>query len=243
MLPHRLLWLFAALLVPAAAAVAAELQPFTLDYKASYGSFDATASRSLTRQPQGSWEMKSAIAVKLLGTTVTSIEETSRFNWSHELPESASYSYVQKGLGGRKRSLEFDSTGHSATYTVNDKSGVLTLTPPAYDSLNALLVLRQQLQAGNTDISFTVADKGETNLQLYKVLDKASLQTPAGTFNTVHLQRIREGDNKRVTELWLASDFDYVLVKLVQTEPDGNSITLQLKHGLLGGQSIPLSGN
>ncbi len=219
--------------------LAAELQPFLLTYKASYGNMEATAMRSLS-QPVGSgnWEMKSKVEVKLLGATLTGIEETSSFGWQHELPVSVSYNYEQKGLGKRQRKLEFAAAGQSANYTNGDKSGVITLTPPAFDSLNSTLVLRNHLLAGETDISFAVADKTEASIQHYHVAGKENIVTPAGTFNSVHIQRVRDNDSKRTTDLWLAPEHDYVLVKLLQTEPDGNIISLQLKTGAVGGQAI-----
>ncbi len=219
--------------------LAADLQPFTLNYKASYGSFDAAAVRSLGRASDSTnWEMKSKVEVKLLGTTASSIEETSTFSWLNDVAVTSHYDYVQKGIGKRQRKLEFVAGGQSANYTVNDKSGVLTFTAPAFDNLTSGLMLRKHLQNGETDISFTVADKAEATPQNYQVVGKESIVVPAGTFSTVHVKRVRDGDSKRTTDLWLASEHDYVLVKMLQSEPDGDAISLQLKSGVVGGKNL-----
>lgn len=218
---------------------AADLQPFTLNYKASYGSFDAAAVRSLSRAANAnSWEMKSKVEVKLLGTTASSVEETSAFSWQNDQATSSRYDYVQKGIGKRHRQLEFAADGKSANYTVNDKGGVLTFTTPVFDNLTSGLMLRKHLANGETDISFTVADKAEASTQSYQVVGKENIVTPAGTFSTMHVKRVRDSDNKRTTDIWLAPDHDYVLVKLLQTEPDGDAISLELKSGVVGGKNL-----
>ncbi len=236
---HLLMLLLTVALAQPPLALAADLQPFTLNYKASYGSFDAAAVRSLSPQPaSNSWEMRSKVEVKLLGSTLVSVEESSTFNWKNELAVPSKYEYVQKGLNKRQRKLEFAANGQSASYTINDKSGVLTLMPPVFDNLTSGLMLRKHVLNGETDINLTVADKEEVSPQSYQVVGTETTVIPAGTFNTVHIKRIRDSDSKRTTDIWLAPDHDYVMVKLLQTEPDGNTISLQLKSGTIGGQSF-----
>jgi hypothetical protein len=233
MFKPMLMLLLAGSLSQTSFVLAAEPQPYTLTYKANFEGVDTDMVRSLAHAAgSDDWEMKSSASVKMLGATVISVEETSNFGWHNELPVAKKYSYVQGGLSKRKRQLEFAEDGKSANYSVNDKSGTLTLTPPVYDAFNSALVLRAQLLAGKTDISFSVADKTDVTVQKYRVAGKESITTPAGTFNTVHVQRVREGDSKRTTDLWLALDNDYVLVKSLQVEPDGSNISMQLKAGL-----------
>ena len=236
----RIIGLSCLLLFVTAPCLAAELQPFALDYQASYGSMNATASRSLSGpDANGQWELQSQVEVKLLGTTVTGIEERSRFAWHDDLPVSVDYRYVQKGIGHRERGVSFDSGGQHAQWTQNDNKGELTLPTATYDSLNSVLVLRHQLQGGGTEFIVPVADKSEISSQRYQTLGNEQLKTPAGTFATVHLRRVRDGDSKRTTDLWLAPALDHALVKLMQVEPDGNTILLVLKHGKVGAASYP----
>ena len=228
-----LMLLLAGSLSQTTGVLAGEPQPYTLTYKANFEGVDTDMVRSLAHTAgSDDWEMKSSASVKLLGATVISVEETSNFAMHNEQPVSKRYSYVQGGVSKRKRSLEFAADGKSANYTVNDKSGTLMLTPPVFDTFNSALAMRNQLLAGKTDISFTVADKTEATVQKYHVAGKESITTAAGTFNTVHVQRVRDGDSKRTTDLWLAPDKDYVMVKSLQVEPDGSTISMQLKSGL-----------
>jgi hypothetical protein len=235
--------LFSALLLScctvAPAVSGADLQPYQLDYTAHYRNLAATATRTLQADANGhDWLLQSSVALELMGATVVRINETSRFGWQHNQPVSREYAFVQTGLGSRERKLQFAEDGHEAAFAINDEMGVLALAAPTFDNLNLLLVLRDQLAAGNTDISFPVADRGELSMHRYQVVGEEQLTTAAGSFATVHLQRIREEGNTRTTDFWLARDHDYVLVKLLQTEPGGDNITLEVKQGTLAGQPL-----
>lgn len=232
------LLLLALLLLPAA-TTAAEPLAFALHYEASYGNLTGNADRSLSPAPDGNgWLLQSRIAVELLGRTISSIEETSHFSWQDSLPRTLQYSFIQKGIGSRSRSLTFASDGSTVDFRVNDDTGTLTLQEPTFDPLNLGLVLRDRITAGETDIQFAVADRGEIKTHHYRVVGEEALVLPAGRFDTVHLQRIRDEGNDRSTELWLASSHEHVLVKMLMTEGDGDSITLQLTGGTLNGQPV-----
>ncbi len=219
-------------------ALAAEPQPFELHYAASYDDFAATAARSLQVEANGQWLMHSQVHLQLFGSVVSSIDESSRFHWQLDLPLARDYMFQQKGIGSRKRSLSFAADGSSVSFTVNDNSGTLALTNPTYDVLNSELVLRARVAAGDNDITFNVADRGEVKQHHYKVVGTETLVLPAGRFASVHVERLRDAGNDRTTDLWLASDHEFVMVKLLQSEPDGDTITLELKQGSVGGVAI-----
>jgi Protein of unknown function (DUF3108) len=220
-------------------ARAADLQPFQLDYSAHYGRLAATASRSLQPQPGGrGWQLRSSVALKVFGNLGSNIEETSDFAWEQNQPVSQRHSFVQKGIGRRSRSVQFADDGRHATYSNDDDKGVLALVGPTFDNLNSQLVLHNQVEAGATDIHFAVADRGELTSHHYRVIGKETIATAAGDFATVHVQRIRATGDERQTEFWLASDYAYVLVKLLQSEPDGATITLELLTGSVAGKTL-----
>ncbi len=226
------------LLLPLAAA-AAEPQAFVLHYEASYGNLAGSADRSLLPDPSGTgWLLQSRVAVELLGRTISSIEETSHISWRNQLPSPLDYSFVQKGIGSRSRSVVFAADGSHADFRVNDDTGTLTLQQPTFEPLSIPLLLRDRLAAGDTNIQFAVADRGEVRTHQYRVVGEETVVLPAGSFATVHVERVREGGNERSTDLWLAPGHDHVLVKLLQTEPDGDSISLELSEGTLNGEPV-----
>jgi len=227
--------------------LADDIKPFTLDYKASYykanfGNLDATAVYSLYRvTASNDWELESKIEVKLLGSTALTIKESSIFKWVNEEPVSNQYKYSEEGLNHLQRKIEFSANGENAKYTIStpnadEKIVTLKLTQPGFDNLNSSLVLRKNILDGKTDISLAVVDGPKPSAQHYQMIGDESIVTPVGTFNTIHLKRIR--DSNRTTDIWLAPELDYAMVKLVQAEPNGDTINLQLKSGLIAGVVI-----
>jgi hypothetical protein len=76
-------------------------------------------------------------------------------------------------------------------------------------------------------------------MQNYQIIGHENQKTPAGTFATVHVSRVRDGDSKRTTELWLAPELDYAMVRFEQNEPKGGTIKLTLKKGTVGAITLP----
>lgn len=229
------------LLVAVTPLRAQELHAFEVNYEAHYGNLEAAAARSLQFDAATQrWRLNSVMTLQLLGATVTEINESSEFHWRDGLPAPHAYLFQQRGVGKRSRSLEFTQDNH-VQFAVNEERGTLALSGAAYDDLNSFLVLREQLRQGKTDIVFTVVDRNELKPYRYQVIGEETLQTPVGAFKTIHVNRIREQGNARTTDLWLAADHEYLLLKLVQDEPSGDTITLELEDATLDGK--PLRGD
>ena len=70
-------------------------------------------------------------------------------------------------------------------------------------------------------IKATLTDgKGLTRFE-YKVAGREVLQTPAGEMHTVHLVKQRENAEDKGTEIWFASDHDYLPVRILVIETNG----------------------
>lgn len=55
----------------------------------------------------------------------------------------------------------------------------------------------------------------------YQILGNEKLKTPLGELETVHFQKVREGDDKRGFEVWLSVDHYYLPVQIRFIEKDG----------------------
>ena len=55
----------------------------------------------------------------------------------------------------------------------------------------------------------------------YKILGKERLKTSLGELETVHFQKVQEGDDKRGFEVWLAVAHHYLPVQIRFVEKDG----------------------
>ena len=56
----------------------------------------------------------------------------------------------------------------------------------------------------------------------YRVGDEVPLETPLGRIKTLHLVKQREADDKNQIEVWLATERNFVPVKLLIVESDGS---------------------
>ncbi len=208
---------------------------FSADYNATYEGIRANATRSLAFDSStGRYSLYSTVELTLFGSSLTKIAERSDFLWLDEKPLPQHYEFIQTGFGARTRTVDFDQAHRTANFTINDNKGQLMLEGPAFDDLSGYLVAKEQLARGAVDVRFDVVDRGEVREHYYKVVNRTMLDTPVGRIKAVHLERIRGEDNARKTQIWLAPDHDYLLLKLVQTEPDGSTVELNIRSATLG---------
>ena len=52
------------------------------------------------------------------------------------------------------------------------------------------------------------------------------------------IERIRSSESRRRTTVWLASDWDYLLVRLEQVSGSGTETELSIDTGTMGGEPI-----
>jgi Protein of unknown function (DUF3108) len=55
----------------------------------------------------------------------------------------------------------------------------------------------------------------------YQMIGREKVKTPLGDLDTVHFQKVREGDDKRGFEVWLAVDHHYLPVRIRFIEKNG----------------------
>lgn len=227
-----------ALALPLVASATPPL-PFAAKYEARYGGFKASAERSLQTTDDGI-EMNTRLELKLLGKTISRIHEASSLATDDSTGElrPVSYSFEQTGLGSRSRSVSFDWDSAVATTLTGNQENTIELDGPAMDNLSGYIAMREQLLDGKTEVSFLGIDKGKKEEFHYSVIGEEILETTAGQFRALKLERIRDEASHRSTEIWLALDWDYLLIRLVQREPGSNTIMLDLTHATVDGQPV-----
>ncbi len=214
--------------------------PFTAEYEAQYGGFKAKAERSLEISDSGQVEMNTQLRLKLLGKTLSTIKEQSILDpdaLTGEL-KPAAYSFIQTGLGKRSRYISFDWENGQANADIGSDRFEIPLEFAVADNLSTYLELRNHLMAGEKDIIFPAIDKGELEQYHFKVIGEEDVKTSLGLLRTVKVERVREPGSNRSTIIWLALDWDYLLVKLEQQEKDSRGIRLELKNASVKGDSV-----
>ncbi|WP_252738054.1 DUF3108 domain-containing protein [Marinobacter salexigens] len=223
-----------ALSAAARAEPAPDLFPFEVSYDASMEkglSLNGSARRILTSQGNDVWlyrtEVKSFIA---------DLDESLTLKWEEGQVTPLKYRYSLSGflIKDRKQSIDFDWEAGIATGKYKDKDFEVELEKGTLDPLGFQVQLHQDILNGKREMEYQVLDRGKIDSERFAVInDDASLSDDSQS-SLLKAEKVRE-DSKRETLMWFDPDKNFVLVRLLQVEPDGSEYKLELKNVGLGG--------
>ncbi|MBA1242728.1 DUF3108 domain-containing protein [Pseudomonas japonica] len=232
--------LFALALFTLPGVQAADLKPFSASYTADWKQLpmSGTAERSLTANPDGTWTLAFKASMMIASLTETSVL---RMDKDTLMPQA--YNFERGGLGKAKRvDLDFDWSAKKVTGTDRGDPITLPLNRGVLDKSSYQLALQHDVAAGKKSMSYQVVDGDEIDTYDFRVLGEEKVATKAGSIDAIKVERVRDPtQSKRVTVLWFAKAWDYLLVQLQQTETDGKEYTIMLQDGTVGGK--PVKGN
>ncbi|WP_225773068.1 DUF3108 domain-containing protein [Pseudomonas sp. Marseille-Q5115] len=232
--------LFALALFTLPGVQAADLKPFSASYTADWKQLpmSGTAERSLTANPDGTWTLEFKASMMIASLTETSVL---RMDKDTLMPQA--YNFERGGLGKAKRvDLDFDWSAKKVTGTDRGDPITLPLNRGVLDKSSYQLALQHDVAAGKKSMSYQVVDGDEIDTYDFRVLGEEKVATKAGSIDAIKVERVRDPtQSKRVTVLWFAKAWDYLLVQLQQTETDGKEYTIMLQDGTVGGK--PVKGN
>ncbi|TBW54475.1 DUF3108 domain-containing protein [Marinobacter halodurans] len=230
------------LLAAAPALAAGEPQPGLLPYSATYRAtldkgipFKGSATRTLTKQDDGSWlynfQVKSFIA---------DINESSRLNWISGHAQPSIYRYALEGMmiPDRHRAIDFNWAAHQATGNYEGREVDVAFPRGALDPLSFQLQLQQDVRDGEQEMHYKIVDKNRIDEDTFAVLGEETLNGKFGNVNTIKVEKVRAPDSKRKTLMWFAPDWNYLLVRLIQIEPDGTRYEIHLEEATVNGDPI-----
>lgn len=141
--------------------------------------------------------------------------EESLFRWQDCQATPSHYEYLSKGFGIRSGgTVAFDWDRNLAVNTDREN---FALPEKAVDALAATMMARCHLARGASELDYDVADPSGLKNYRYRVIGREPLETPAGTFDTLRLERIYPEGGRR-TELWVAVDLNYFMVRMDHAE-------------------------
>lgn len=211
------------LLVTVAAPLQAAsfLKPYSAEYTVHYNGFKVgEMKQSLKQRGEGRY---------LLETEVYTTGLVSWFKSDHVVERSVvdyldgqlkPQRYVYRYTGRKKdvlEKLEFDWDKQQIASLRDGKTKYLALQPGIYDKQVYQLAMRGELGSGRKHFLYTVADRGK--IEEYE-LEVAGHEKVVTTFGEVDSVVVKKG----TTTLWLAEDYNYLVVKIEQRE-DGNLAT------------------
>lgn len=211
------------------------LKPYTASYSASVKGIplEGQGTRTLSQNPDGSWTLTFSASAAFSG-----IQETSQFMVRDNRLQTRTYHKQRTGLARRPDlHAAFDWRKSQVNWQQEDRQWSINLLPDALDNLNYQLKLRMDLASSpGTELSYLIADDNKVYQRRFIVEAEEILNTDVGKLHTVRIKIVRENSN-RATWIWLAKDYDFFIVKLVQQEK-AVTYTVALKQAVIDGTPI-----
>ena len=225
-------------LLLSSAAHAAESVPDLFPFEVSYGasmdkgvSLNGSAKRILTSQGNNVWlyrtEVKSFIA---------DLDESLVLKWEDGQVVPLRYRYRLSGfiIKDRKQSIDFDWKANVATGQHKGKPFKVELEEGILDPLGFQVQLHQDILNGKREMEYQVLDRGSIDSERFAVVSDNTASADGSQSSQLKAEKVRE-NSERQTLMWFDPDNKYVLVRLLQVEPDGSKYELKLKKVDLGG--------
>jgi len=220
------------------------LLEYAAEYEASANGLAATANRSLSRLDENSYRLSNSLEASLAGQSLAKLKQASEFTLQDNRVVPLNYSYQLSGVSRASHAIFFNWDAEVAISTEGDESWPLQLKEGVMDQLSYQLAMRQALidnSEDETTFSFEIIDGDAIETQEFRLAGEEIISTPLGKLNTIKLEKVREASDDRVTEIWLALDWNFLLTRIEQINRSGLRISLELKSAELDGKTV--SGN
>lgn len=224
-------------------AYSQNMQPleYVANYEASANGLAATATRSLRKTDESAYRLSNSLEASLAGQTLASLEQSSELLLQDQQIVPLNYSYQLSGVSRASHAIFFNWDANMALSTKDDESWQLELENGVMDQLSYQLALRQALllnAAGRTNFAFSIIDGDAIERHEYRLVSEERISTPLGEMNTLKLERVREANDERMTEIWLAADWNFLLTRIEQITNSGLRIILELKSAEIEGEAV-----
>ena len=204
-------------------ANAKTVQPSSANYSFTVeDKYKGTATRTLSKSGN-TW--KYDVNARVAGVASAVQSSTFTIIGNNVTPTQASTTYKLLGMG-RTHKLNFNPRSKKVTSNYKGKTTTMDMAQQAFDDLSLEVQIRQDLLNGKFSGNYYMAKKDKIEKTPFKKSGNTKVTVPAGTFDTVRVDRIHD-DNSRSTSFWLAPSLNYLPVKVSQIN-DGKKMDLEL---------------
>jgi len=217
------------------------LLEYVAQYEASANGLEATATRSLNRTDENSYRLSNSLEASIAGQALANLDQASEFIIDGGRIVPLNYSYQLSGVSRASHTIFFNWDAEVALSTEGDESWQLQLKEGVMDQLSYQVAIRQALMDNTEDetsFSFEIIDGDAIEIQEYRLVGEEITSTPFGELRTLKLEQVREASDERVTEIWLALEWDFLLTRIEQLNSSGLRISLELKSAKLDGNTV-----
>ncbi len=217
--------------VATAAPTSAPIKPFRAEYVAMRdGKALGETTIEWRANADGTYTLRTSTKgtsglAKLAGLDVT---EESTLRWRDGVPETTRYDFQQDAaFSSKERHAEIDWVNNQVDMKDNDTRASYDTVPGMIDRHAVVLALANDLARHRDTFEYKVAMKDGVEDFRYEKLPNATLKVPAGSYDTVALQRKR---GPRTSTTWFTEKSGWVPVQIEQFDAKKKeTITLQLK--------------
>lgn len=192
-------------------------QPFTARYSVHVNGFKVgEIERNLKISPAGQYVLENVMYTTGLVALFKKDRALERSTWRLDKGRVVPVEYFAHYTGRSKdvvERLDFDWGNNTVSSLRDGATKAVELVEGTLDKLGHQIILRRDIATGKKHIEYQVADRGEIKPYIYDVIGKEDVVTARGTVNAIKVQ-------KGTTTFWLAPQWDYLLVKLVQENDD-----------------------
>ena len=129
----------------------------------------------------------------------------------------------------RARGLQVDAARGQIESQDKDRRFSLPYQRGVLDRNAITVALMRDVSAGRTgDLAYLVPSKDQIENHVYRVAQPGRIDTAMGPQRVVRVDRIRESADGRTTSLWLGQDRNFVPLRMLQREPEGETIEMRI---------------
>lgn len=207
------------------------LRPYSAQYKTTARGMALKLSRNLKASADGSYTLTNGGKIMVVG-----FHEVSVFGIEGNRVKPKSYVYQGTGLINRRREVHFTPGSEVIRSLYKDQWYELPYTEGTLDRMSQQEQLRLFLLNDPTpaeDVQIRVADGKRIKDYLLNYVGEEMVDTPMGSLKALHFERIHN-DPDRKSDLWVAPELDYLMVKTVHVE-DGKPVEIILTSANIKG--------
>jgi hypothetical protein len=209
--------------------------PYTASYEARAMGMRTSAFRTLEAVDNNRFRLNHGLSVSVLGANLITVTESTEFLWQSQGAVPQQYHYKQSGVRRRDEQVSFDWEQSVAAMKRDNREQTQALNAGMQDNLSfsaqmsADLLNQPDLRVTDTVLSYEILDARRLEFHEYRVTGEELISTAAGELHTLKLERVRDIDSGRSTVLWLSTQNQFILAKLLQVESNGSEMELTLE--------------
>ncbi len=210
------------------------LRPYTAEYDTSARGMHVTLNRELKTDGNGGYTLTNGGKILVVG-----FHEVSVFRVEGEQIIPKSYVYQGTGLINRRREVHFTPGSDIVRSLYKGEWYELPYKQGTLDRLSQqehLRLLMRNDPNPRDDLVVTIADGRKIKEYKLVYVGEEVLDTDLGPVKTLHFER-QHDDPSRKSDIWVAPDWDYLMVKTVHIE-DGDPVEVMLTAASIDGQPV-----